>query len=87
MIDLTVETYQLALDSLEKSDEDLANKVIENEKVIDKLERDYRKSHLKRLNNGSCLGSAGVVFLDMISNLERVGDHSVNIAQAVLGEL
>lgn len=87
MIDVTVETYQLALDSLEKSDEELANKVIENEKIIDKLERDYRKSHLKRLNSGSCQGSSGVIFLDMISNLERVGDHSVNIAQAVLGEL
>lgn len=87
MIDLTLETYQLALDSLEKSDEDIARKVVENERVIDKLEKEYRKSHLKRLNTGACIGSSGVVYLDIISNLERVGDHSFNIAQAVLGEL
>ena len=30
---------------------------------------------------------SGVVFLDIIANLERIGDHSTNIAQAVLGEL
>lgn len=36
-------------------------------------------------NEGLCSGSAGIVFVDIISNLERIGDHAVNIAEAVLG--
>jgi len=87
MINLTIETFELALTSLKNSDEEIARKVIENERIIDKMEKNYRKGHLKRLNNGTCVGSSGVVFLDIISNLERIGDHSFNIAQAVLGEL
>ncbi len=87
MISLTSDTYQMSLDALEKEDTELAKKVLENEYSIDKMEKDLRKSHLQRLNTGVCYGSSGVIFLDMISNLERIGDHSVNIAQAVLGEL
>ena len=86
MFNLTIDTYQMALDALEKEDTTLAKKVLENEYSIDKMEKDYRKGHLHRLNTGVCYGSAGVVFLDIISNLERIGDHSVNIAQSVLGE-
>lgn len=86
MIDLTTETYQMALDSLENNDEQLAKQVVEHEKTIDQMERDYRKGHLKRLNSRACHGSSGVIFLDIISNLERIGDHSCNIAEAVLGE-
>ena len=37
-------------------------------------------SHIRRLNSGKCDAVVGAVFLDLISNLERVGDHSMNIA-------
>lgn len=86
MYDLTLETVKAALESLKTEDKQLAQKVIVNEEQIDKLERQFRKSHISRLNNRLCTGSAGVAFLDFISNLERIGDHSMNIAQSVLGE-
>ncbi len=38
------------------------------------------------MNEGVCVGSAGIVFVDIISNLERIGDHAVNIAEEVLGD-
>ena len=37
-----------------------------------------------RLNEGKCQPSAGVVFLDTISNLERIADHATNIAEVVI---
>ncbi|OEF98105.1 sodium-dependent phosphate transporter [Vulcanibacillus modesticaldus] len=86
MINLTLETFQKALSSLENNDIELAKEVVKNERIIDQMEKDYRKGHLKRLNEGTCFGSSGVVFLDIISNLERIGDHSFNIAQAVLDQ-
>ncbi|MDI5788872.1 PhoU domain-containing protein [Bacillus licheniformis] len=44
------------------------------------------QKHILRLNDGLCSGQAGVIFVDITSNLERIGDHAVNIAEAVLGE-
>ena len=44
----------------------------------------YRKSHIKRLNEGKCSVISGVLFLDLMSNLERVGDHTVNIAETIV---
>lgn len=50
------------------------------------MERTLRKRHILRMNEGQCTGQAGIVFVDIISNLERIGDHAVNIAEYVLGE-
>lgn len=87
MFDLTVTNCELAFSSLEKNDGLIAKKVMENEDLIDKMERSYRKSHLKRLNKEECGGSSGVIFLDIISNLERISDHCFNISQAVIEDI
>ena len=39
-----------------------------------------RDKHIKRLSDGKCLPSNGVVFLDILSNLERMSDHAITIA-------
>lgn len=87
MASLTGETLQLSLKALEKNDHELARKVIKNEVVIDNLEREFRQGHIERLNEKKCSGIAGAVFLDLLSNMERIGDHSVNIAEYVLGDM
>lgn len=85
MFKLTIETVSKAIRSLDSNDMDLAREVAEQEDLIDKMERKLRKQHILRLNEGKCTGQAGIVFVDIISNLERMGDHAVNIAEAVLG--
>jgi phosphate:Na+ symporter len=86
MFQLTLETLNDALQSLSENDVTLATGVLSKEVLIDKMEKEYRKTHIMRLNEGACTGDAGILYVDIISNLERIGDHSVNIAQAVLGE-
>ncbi len=81
--ELTLSTVQLALKALEKNDKHLAKEVYLKEQEIDILERKLRKMHIKRLNEGQCSGSAGIVFADIISNLERIGDHAKNIADTI----
>ncbi|WP_068674296.1 Na/Pi cotransporter family protein [Oceanobacillus sp. Castelsardo] len=85
MFDLTTTTVKQAVDALNESDREKALEVVQREEEIDKMERDYRKRHIIRMNEGLCSGSAGIVFVDIISNLERIGDHAVNIAEYVLG--
>lgn len=79
-----LDTYSLALESLEKSDVDLACRVIKMEEQVDMMEKSCRANHMRRLNESSCSVDTGVIYLDLISNLERVSDHSVNIAQQVI---
>lgn len=86
MFDLTILTVKQAIEALDSMDREEALIVIQKEDQIDKLERKFRKKHIIRMNEGLCTGSAGIVFVDIISNLERIGDHAVNIAEEVLGE-
>lgn len=55
---------------------------LENE--IDAMERELQKSHIRRMAKGKCSPEAGVIFTDLITGLERVGDHATNIAFSVL---
>ncbi|MFC0270015.1 Na/Pi cotransporter family protein [Metabacillus herbersteinensis] len=85
MFTITIETVKDAITALDDKNTSLASKVLKSEEQIDMLERTLRKKHILRINEGACTGQAGIVFVDIVSNLERIGDHSVNIAEAVLG--
>ena len=84
MFTLTVSTVDKAVIALEENNVNLAKEVLGLEDKIDKMERTLRKQHILRINDGLCEGNAGIVFVDIVSNLERIGDHAVNIAEAVL---
>lgn len=86
MFNLTVRTVEEALQALDQKNLDAARAVVTKENEIDSMERTLRKQHILRMNEGQCSGQAGIVFVDIISNLERIGDHAVNIAEYVLGE-
>ncbi|WP_203339834.1 Na/Pi symporter [Planococcus beijingensis] len=85
MFTLTIATVQKALSALNTTSHELAREVAEQEDLIDKMERKFRKKHILRLNEGKCTAQAGIVFVDIVSNLERIGDHAVNLAEAILG--
>ena len=53
------------------------------EDEIDELERKYQKHHIERLTKNECTPEAGMIFSDIVSGLERVADHAVNIAFAI----
>ncbi|EEL51994.1 MULTISPECIES: Na/Pi cotransporter family protein [Bacillus cereus group] len=86
MLELTTSTLQDAIHALTNFDTALAQTVITKERKIDQMERVLRKRHVLRLNERSCSGDASIIYVDMVSNLERIGDHAVNIADGVLGE-
>ena len=44
------------------------------------LEEELRERHIERLSDGRCQVDNGLVFLDAVSNLERISDHALNIA-------
>ena len=81
MYDTTNQAITLAMSSIQKEDASEAWQVIRDlEKKIDSQERTYRKNHIDRLNRGECDPEKGVNFITLLSNLERIGDHSNNVA-------
>lgn len=83
MIGLAESAIALAIEALDTVDDQKAQQVLVLEDEIDDMERSLRKSHIERLNQGICNPSSGVIFIDILSNLERVGDHASNIALIV----
>ena len=84
MHDRVVKSYTESLTALKTGDVRIAQRVVERENEIDLMEKNLRANHIGRLSNNKCVPASGVVFLDIISNLERIADHASNIALAVL---
>ncbi len=70
-------------EALEQDNIRQAQEIVGLDDVVDDLEKRYRANHIERLNLGVCDTEIGVLFLDALSNLERVADHATNIAEAV----
>lgn len=75
-----------AIKAFKENDLNLARQVIDEDDIVDDLEKKLRNKHIERINLGKCNPTSGVVYLDILSNFERIGDHAVNVAQIVLGE-
>lgn len=74
----------LSIDVLDKEDVQLAMLVEPLEEVIDQLNVDIKKRHVKRLRKGKCTIEMGFVLSDITTNLERVADHCSNVAVNLL---
>ena len=83
MFKYTINSLEMSIDCFKEYDKEKALTVREFEEKIDTLEKDLRSSHIKRLNAGVCDAIVGAIFLDTISNFERIGDHAVNIAEII----
>ncbi|HOW82402.1 MAG TPA: Na/Pi cotransporter family protein [Spirochaetota bacterium] len=57
--------------------------VIENR--INELRFEMRRDHVSRLNEGICDVNSGLIFIDMLTSFEKMGDHAYNIAQGIAG--
>ena len=64
-------------------DFDLAKSIIETESSLDSHVKIYKFNHIRRMNDGICSAENGTVFLDMLTILERVGDHANNVAFSI----
>lgn len=78
----TIEAIDVAVEIYGNKNIEAASRVEVVEQEIDRLEKSFRENNIKRLNERSCSANSSVIFLDLISNLERIGDHANNIGTA-----
>lgn len=82
-----LQMYEGMIEAFEDEDREKARHFKNLEGEIDDMASRFRRNHLARLNRRECTGEAGVIFLDTLSNLERVGDLANNLGHVVAGEL
>jgi phosphate:Na+ symporter len=58
-----------------------------NENNLNKMQIEFRRSHVQRMSEGICTAETGLIFIDIVDNIEKIGDHLTNIAQAIIGGL
>ena len=80
MFDSVEDAVRLSLESLDEEDVAKAKEVDRLEDEVDRKEKTLRKNHITRLNRGECTPQGGVIFIDILSNLERVCDHAHNLS-------
>ena len=86
ILDVVVKAVDTAIESRRKESIIDARRVYMLEDDVDSMEEELRHSHMERLSKGLCSADTGIVFLDILSNLERISDHAVNIAEYVEAE-
>lgn len=83
--DAVQEIIDMSLTAFENNDVELSKKIEPLEETIDTMEDTLKFRHIQRLKNGHCTIDAGVVFLEALTNIERISDHCSNIAVYIIG--
>ncbi len=82
MMDMVNTILRFSIEMFVKSSEEHLEDITHLEEAIDEKERELQQRHIERLSNNECSPEAGALFSEIVSGLERVGDHAVNIAFA-----
>ena len=81
---LAAKVADVALDIYENQNKSKLQQMEQLEEKVDKLSVEFAENHIERLKSGNCDPKSGVVFTEMINDLERISDHAENIALSVL---
>jgi len=80
------EAFAIMLDNLNAGYGNVKiEKAVAKEKEINELRDKLRKKHLKSIEKGDYHARAGLVYSNLFSSLERIGDHIINVSEAVSG--
>jgi len=74
-------------DALENNNIEKARAALVNENNLNRMQVELRRNHVRRMSERVCTPEAGLIFIDLVDNVEKIGDHLTNIAQAVIGGL
>lgn len=84
MLDMVNTLLRFSMEMFVKSSDEHEEDVNNLEEAINEKAKELQQKHLSRLTNNECTPEAGVLFSDIISGLERVADHAMNIAFATV---
>lgn len=87
IMDIGYKSIENAILSVKEKNIEYVRKVVKYEDMVDNMEEELREKHIERLSKNLCQPESGIIFLDIISNLERISDHAYNIAGYIKDEI
>jgi phosphate:Na+ symporter len=75
------------ISALKDNDMEAVKSALAHEDNLNRMQIEFRRSHVERMSKGICSPQAGLIFIDLVDNVEKIGDHLTNIAQAIIGGL
>lgn len=85
MVDEAYRMFDGIVAALDNNDIQAAHAALASENKLNRMQVKFRRSHVQRMTDGLCAAETGVIFIDLIDNIEKIGDHLTNIAQSVIG--
>ena len=82
-LNIVNELFEVAMEAFDKRDVSKISRVYELEEMVDEQTEILEGKHIERVKGGKCAAQIGSVYLQTVSNLERVGDHITNVAQSI----
>lgn len=87
LLDLVHDAIKLMRSNLELDNDIInLNEANQLEKKIDLKHNELKEAHFQRLEQLVYPAQAGVIFLDYVNRLEKVGDHIINVNEAIAGK-
>ena len=83
MVNRIYELYDITKQAVTENDKDKLAYVDEVEDMIDGDRKRLVNAHIERLNKGQCKAESSGIFINLISNIERIGDHITYIAHSI----
>ena len=80
MNEMVIKSFNASIEARKTGNAELISEVLKYEDEVDLIEKDIRERYISRLLDKECNIESGVLFMDIISNLERISDHAFNIA-------
>ncbi len=84
MMDTVWDEFCLVMENFSHMNQELFKKIENIEQVVDDMEVDQRNAHINRLMKGKCFPDAGIIYVDTLSDLERISDHIYKIARLLI---
>lgn len=78
---LTDQTLTCIKNGHEKDGKEVLKLTAQNEQRIDDMSETMRNNQINRMKEGGCSAEAGILFSEMVTDFERIGDHALNIAE------
>ncbi len=81
MRDMCLKTLDDIQDFTNGQKDHILQKTAQNEQKIDDMRDDYRERQVARMQKGTCQADTGIIYSEILTDFERIGDHALNIAQ------
>lgn len=84
MEEITLKSLENIRQGFERKNNDVLKKAAQLEQKTDDLSEDFRNRQIKRLQEKRCSAEVGILYSEMVTDFERIGDHTLNIAEAIV---